>query len=821
MSDNCMNEATFEAQLNGELKKVFPTLNHLKITHQKVFTLRLGHHIIGLNALERERLYGRSDVLIEYENKPLAIIELKRKGHAITLDDKEQGISYARLITPMPPLVIVTNGDTVKFYKAYDKTELQFKSIDEQAIETLFCDAINCAAKEHDEAVNILIGKQPDIWTKIIKESTNVVFEGRKGEVVDFTYPLIKDVVFKRKIVTDLGNLICSGEKLISLIGPPLSGKTNVLYQLCTSSEFDKIVPIYIDASITLHGIFKHLAMQFSRTLFKNMSVEEVRQWVLTAFRNNVDGQLVIVIDGWSTCAKDEIMKDVEELILLSDNNNISIVISMDDTTFKQVSYIPGRPTKTELGRRAKQVNLLPIDKEEIENIAEYIFEKYSACFHNGAFYNTEYRHPRILRILLASLYKSRNGKKLESDDERTKFFSLPSLTDVAVISSCWDKFATDTILRTDMKFLAKAHVLDESNRQMYPELAIMSHGRGHITWETSEGTLGNERLNRLLEQGILERINGPRGKELVLPKTPELLSIAAGYYISQEALILLSQGQFEQAYDFIIDSSFPLPLGDIAAAKALIEISISNVQAFTDIVNRLLEDKPSESNLGEGSLVCADFPGIGIINLRFGEGMNETAIGNYHPWLILSQIACLPIGDENGGRNIHLRILATLGSYSGLLRRPDDFHNYDLEGLHFHDIEGRGSMLCRKVGIVEPITYAIQQGFYSMPEEMLKLCDWAKQNDAYHLIWRITTAAHTTATCVNEKISKASEHAISLLDSYNEANKKECISEDIKANENKEHVTKSPIVVGDKIGRNHPCPCKSGKKYKKCCGKS
>ncbi len=26
--------------------------------------------------------------------------------------------------------------------------------------------------------------------------------------------------------------------------------------------------------------------------------------------------------------------------------------------------------------------------------------------------------------------------------------------------------------------------------------------------------------------------------------------------------------------------------------------------------------------------------------------------------------------------------------------------------------------------------------------------------------------------------------------------------------------------VVEDKIGRNDPCPCGSGKKYKKCCGK-
>jgi preprotein translocase subunit SecA len=31
----------------------------------------------------------------------------------------------------------------------------------------------------------------------------------------------------------------------------------------------------------------------------------------------------------------------------------------------------------------------------------------------------------------------------------------------------------------------------------------------------------------------------------------------------------------------------------------------------------------------------------------------------------------------------------------------------------------------------------------------------------------------------------------------------------------------KQPIKVGDKIGRNEPCPCGSGKKYKNCCGKA
>ena len=31
--------------------------------------------------------------------------------------------------------------------------------------------------------------------------------------------------------------------------------------------------------------------------------------------------------------------------------------------------------------------------------------------------------------------------------------------------------------------------------------------------------------------------------------------------------------------------------------------------------------------------------------------------------------------------------------------------------------------------------------------------------------------------------------------------------------------IKKQPVVKKEKVGRNDPCPCGSGKKYKKCCG--
>ena len=35
-----------------------------------------------------------------------------------------------------------------------------------------------------------------------------------------------------------------------------------------------------------------------------------------------------------------------------------------------------------------------------------------------------------------------------------------------------------------------------------------------------------------------------------------------------------------------------------------------------------------------------------------------------------------------------------------------------------------------------------------------------------------------------------------------------------------KKYKKSKTVVKGEKIGRNDPCPCGSGKKYKKCCGK-
>lgn len=45
-------------------------------------------------------------------------------------------------------------------------------------------------------------------------------------------------------------------------------------------------------------------------------------------------------------------------------------------------------------------------------------------------------------------------------------------------------------------------------------------------------------------------------------------------------------------------------------------------------------------------------------------------------------------------------------------------------------------------------------------------------------------------------------------------------ISEEKRKELRKEHNRSKQVINDNKIGRNDPCPCGSGKKYKKCCGK-
>ena len=112
----------FETMTEEDIKAkiILPYIQDLgfdvsEITLEKSFRIRVG---------KTTHATGRLDILCKRHNKNLFVIELKSDGLPITNDDRDQGISYARLLDDIAPFTIVTNGIATKVYDSITKEEI-------------------------------------------------------------------------------------------------------------------------------------------------------------------------------------------------------------------------------------------------------------------------------------------------------------------------------------------------------------------------------------------------------------------------------------------------------------------------------------------------------------------------------------------------------------------------------------------------------------------------------------------------------------------------------------------------------------------------
>jgi len=759
-----MNEATLEARINAEIQKYFPSIANLKITHQKYLTLHVGRHTkIEIDGLKQEKVSGRLDVLLSFENKPLAILELKSPGEPLTEDDKKQGLSYAKLLTPQAPLVIVSNGEEAKFYQTFDGKIWNPTTKDEKAVRALFSQALSSAAAERKEAVQLLLGKQPYIWINLFRKYTEAALNKLEGKLSNYTHPLTKDFSIPRSIVSRIIKFITNKEPLLVLIGPPLSGKTNVLSQLCRTSNKYELVPIYIDAHSTSYGIFQHIANQFTRELYVQVQPAEIRQWIFHNIQS-LPGNLVIIIDGLMSNIEGSLKEDIDELInFLQPDLSLTVLLSMDDTAFDRAKYVAGRPTWSAIGRNAKVIELNSLDDNEFKYSCRLFYEKFSTCFHHGSQFNLDFRIPRFLRLIASLVHHRKNDTTVETNHSQIKLF--PSVTNLWLFES-WNQYISQPELKFFFQDLAKAYILDKENRIDDPKLTLMSHGKGHIVRTTAEKVLGCEKINALLSQGHIGIVTGPHGKILVLPKIPEFLAAGGAIVIANDCLLTYRKKGLDDAYNMLIEESESFPYGDLVGARAILEIYNRDYELANNLMQKLLHDEPKRDCLKEENQALIYFEDIGYVNVYPEKGTSDPVLGNTHPWNILSQLSSyfIHVVKDKDFINAQLIILTTIGSYPQILIRPYPAPIMQTPSFHVHDILEHGTVLCHKSGIIEPITFAMQCGFYHIPEDMLRLCLFAKANKLFFLAHRLNMAAMSVETCVEEKVVDASKKAQKIL---------------------------------------------------------
>lgn len=97
------------------------------LVFEKTFTIRLFRSKIEM----KNTIKGRLDILVKRNNENIFLVETKAPDHILTDDDRDQAISYARLLDNIAPFSIVTNGHETRIYDTITKKELNKKTISE------------------------------------------------------------------------------------------------------------------------------------------------------------------------------------------------------------------------------------------------------------------------------------------------------------------------------------------------------------------------------------------------------------------------------------------------------------------------------------------------------------------------------------------------------------------------------------------------------------------------------------------------------------------------------------------------------------------
>ena len=263
-----------EEDLRIVVVKFFQELgfDETEISCEDFFSIRLGHTDINI---DKENLNGRSDVLISRNGQPLAIVETKSPNHNLVDDDAKQAISYARLLTSIAPIAIVTNGAETRVYDVL-ANELTLLENSDDSIWSKNGQRVNALSEEIKfEASRLLIGLNPRILEMFCKQQVAFGLQDLKSSVSKRrTY--IPELFVKRNLLDhSIDNWFLSNEHVFAVVAPSGYGKTNFM---CAKAEEMLATQycLFYNSNRFTGGIFQSIANDFSWELHQEKNVVQI-----------------------------------------------------------------------------------------------------------------------------------------------------------------------------------------------------------------------------------------------------------------------------------------------------------------------------------------------------------------------------------------------------------------------------------------------------------------------------------------------------------------------------------------------------------------
>lgn len=738
-------EAQLEARARAALLKALPWLDGATIEQQVSFTVRFGHAVVHVNGKEPEHVTGRADVLVSVDGRPMFVVELKRPGLGVNVDDVEQGLSYARVLHPRPPLVMVTDGDKTLFVETHGGEEWRPVSKDAEALRALLGSAALVAADDMKRAVSRLLGVDPKAWVTAVRAVTEFFIAERTGGWATPELPFVDGFLLPRRAVSDAVRALEAGRRLVFIEADPLSGKSSALRALASAlAGDDRFAVLALDADAGI-DLFTALADILSAHLFWPITPHEARHWIQQLSRTE-GTPLVLAIDDFDG-GRDNFRRDLESLSSQLFGDRIRIVLALDSTAARRLRTASNGRTQSALMRRGPELLTLgPLDNEEFAEAREHL-EEHGVVIMDGGERSREYRQPWVLRAMVSAILADRSPAPGMG-------ITIPSIPTLDLLTRAEERLRGGAGPISSYREVAEALLDDAASAGRSTKLTLRSLEAYVVRRTVLREHLGDLEIRELVDAGLLQEAREEDGEAVFYPKMQDVLAAQLSRVVARR--ILEADDPAELARD-LTDLASIIPLGPVVVAQAMFGAAEEGGTLDYSLVQALLAIEPRHEALERGKVVVGRMPDGtvfeitaldgGRLQVRVGDQVGEVdgegagSLADLDAWMILSYLATRRMAadtlDGSRSRRLDASLMLQIGGFPAPLVKPGGVDDM----LATHDLPGGVEALCHDTGIYEPITYALLLFFTREPEHGAAFVAAALERRSVSLLLRIDAA--------------------------------------------------------------------------------
>lgn len=736
-------EADLENRLTAVLAQSLPHIPRSDLKTQRRFKVRLGHETYEHDSAAAWEKSGRADILVFYQGRPLAVVDLKREDLTLTDTDAEQAQSYANQLTPRPPLVIVSNGKTTRLYDSSTLEPWSADGEDAKAVAALLANVGKVAADGMRWAIEALMGRETNLWVPALRAQSTALLSSLTDQPGASGRPFARDLLFPRRATCAVHEILTTDAFGVVIGGAPSAGKSSILRELVVDpADSDDIAVLMLRAGGP--GLFQALANLFAQAFEWTLSANDARHWLRRLARGDSGPVLVLAIDGvepGSTMAQ-----DLEELASLAYGPRLKVVITTDHP--EALLKTANRRGSTALGACCAEVEVGPLDRGEFRAAMQVLHDA-KILFLPGADQAEDYRAPWLLRFLYDSI--AREPRYAETN---LGLLLAPALG-VEWIDAAETVYADQPDMLRGYRVLARDALAADNAGAVEVALAACN------TFVVRQDVLspeGRDAIKDLRDAGWIttSRLGG---QDIVAPTAPAAfmmeLAAAAG-----EELARRSEDDEHAAGVWLGERLDLTYLGDLVGAQAIRYLAKASNSFSSGIIWGLLSIEPEERENGDMFFAVSTQDGE-LLHLKIEEGKIWQAdrqgnklgepqdlddepsrtLANTTAWMILGQFARMPtapIGEDDV--RMDASILFEIGRCKFPLLRASQLGRGFLE----HDLGELGRLVCQDAGAIEATTQAMADLLSRPWRSADAFVDEALESDCLPLIHRVMIALQT-----------------------------------------------------------------------------